>query len=97
MPSKRLLAALATEARLLTAQIAAMGDRLSAGKAAQLDLQNFDPMAQQAAALADLLQGLADGQVSVEALIARVPFHDIRLRLAGIEPVAAPVNETEWF
>ncbi len=91
------LDAVAQELKLLADDIAALGERLSgeAGNGPCAALQYFDPLSQRAAAQADLLLALRTRGADPAMLIARVPFHDARLRLLAAvtgeaRPPAAP-------
>lgn len=94
-----LIAGMAAELQRLAQAIARLGDDLSAPGAAALQLQLFDVLAQQAGAQGELLAGLARGDAP-GPLIARIPFHDVRLRLSQAAQHTKPARvetDVEWF
>lgn len=106
------LGALSQELRLVVYEITALGDQLSGALLAERKqeisaLQSFDLLVQKATALADLMAGLErDSADSLDQLIAKIPFQEIRERLSRVARWQVPPDphlanrssgETEWF
>lgn len=109
-----LLRGLVEDIDLLAVELIELGDWLSGDGAVPSPersrrLQSFDLLSQRISASARLLEGLeqalAGANVSLPALVAGVPFHDVRQRFyACLQVPAQPeravpgtADEVDWF